>query len=116
MRSPSSRVLSDVADWYPGALGQSDGGPTYTYSGIPARKAIACSAQAGEVMEEVDPQGRVTQVRMWKLFFAQPTNAAARDKFVVVDRYGTSHTLFAHVERDEAGRGSTFVVRCTEMI
>ena len=117
MRSPSSRVLSDVVDWYAGTTTQdADGAVQFSYPAIPTRKAIPCSAQAGDVEEVLDDQDRLTQMRTWKLFVANPTGAKARDKFTIIDGRGIAHTLLARVERDEGGRGSTFVVHCVERI
>lgn len=117
MRSPSSRVLANRVDLYLATLGQdADGAPQWTYPAIPTRAGVACSVQAGAVEEVVDEQQRVTQERQYKVMFAAATLVKPRDKFVYVDSSGVSHTLFARVERDEAGRGAAFMVRAIERV
>lgn len=117
MRSPSSRVLDTPVDFYSAVVGQdASGGPTFTYGAIPTLADLPCSPQAGAVMEIQDEQNRLIQEREWKLVFGRPIGPKVRDKFVFVDRAGVTHTVFAHVERDEAGRGSTYVARCIERL
>ena len=110
-------MLDSTCDYYRAVVKQDAvKAPKFTYASTPTIGAIPCSAQPGDVEEVVDEQDRVTKVRHWKLALASPTNARPRDKFVFTDLAGITHTVFAHVERDEAGRGSTYVVHCTEKV
>lgn len=117
MRSPSARVLANRADIYAATSAQDGvGGPEFTYPDIATYLAEPCSIQAGAVEEIVDEQQRVTQERQYKVMFGRQLGAAPRYKLKYVDSLGVSHTLFARVERDEAGRGAAFVVRAIERV
>lgn len=116
MRSPSPRIVDQAVDYYAATVAQ-DGvsAPSYTYPAIPTAKGLACSAQPGAV-EEIDTQGRLVQERQWRLIFPVPRAVNARDLFIHVDRAGVAHKLYAHVGKDLAGRGSAYVVTCTERL
>lgn len=115
MCNPSGRVLDQTVDYYPAVISKDAvGAPQYTYPFATARD-VPCSAQPG-VIDEIEDQGRIIQERQWKLLFAQPIPGMARGMFLHTDRAGATHTLFAHVGRDEAGRGRMFVVRCVERV
>lgn len=117
MRSPSSRIRANVADYYASTVSLDEvQAPQYGYPSIPTVAAIPCSAQPGAVDEITDEAGRITRRREWKLLFDRPTGAMPKDKFVVTTPTGSTHTIFAHVERDEAGRGAAWTVFGTEMI
>lgn len=117
MRPPSARILGNVADHYAGSITLDDvQAPQYGYPAIPTAAALRCSAQPGAVEEMTDPHGRITRRREWRLLFAQPTGAAPKDRFVVTMPDGSTHVIFAHVERDEAGRGAAWTVFGTEML
>jgi hypothetical protein len=123
MRSPSSRVLANLASVYQ-ALGptsgaaQSDtiGGPLWQYSSTPTYSNIPCTAQAGEYDEIVDAQERVTRIRHWRLMASGPWRVKARDKIIYTTVRGLTHTLYVADERDEAGRDAAFTVKCVERI
>lgn len=120
MQGPSAAILDQTCDYFAAVVGQDASGvPQFTYPTLTI-KAIPCSAQPGEVVEvdEGPPEGpaRLTRVREWKLFLGRPLDPRPRDKFAHTDRAGVARTLFAHISRDEAGRGSTTVVRCVEKV
>lgn len=117
MRSPSSRVLTNTVDIYAGTSAQdADGGPQWTYPAVPTLARVPCSVQAGAVEEITDEQQRVTSERQYKVMFGSATLVGPRDKLIYVDSSGVTHTLFARIERDEAGRGAAFVVRAIERV
>jgi hypothetical protein len=120
MRSPSSRVLANRVDIYPAVAGQdANGAPQFTYAGSPASQ-VACTMQAGDVEEVVEEdaggQQRITRLLHYRIMFGSPTGVKPRDKIIYTDLAGIVHTLFAHVERDEAGRGAAFTVFAIERI
>lgn len=117
MRSPSSKCLSNRADYYQATQTQDpDGGVQFTYPGVPTVQRLACSAQPGDPEEVIDDQNRITQEVPWRLFFTDNINAKARDKFVYTDQYGVVHILFVKAGRDGAGKGSYIGVNCIEKI
>lgn len=110
MRSPSSRVLANVADIYPATVGQdSEGGATWSYPAVPTQRQQPCSAQPVAVRETLENE-RITLERDWEITFGETTSVSPRDKLVVTDRLGVQHVIFAHAEQDQAGRGAAFVV------
>jgi hypothetical protein len=114
MRSPSARVLKNTVDYYAATAGQdADGGVQYTYPAYPTRARLACSAQPGPV-EEVMDQGRLIQERRWAFLLGPPLAPGIRDKLVHTDSAGVVHTCFVHIEQDQAGRGSTYIVTAIE--
>lgn len=116
MRSPSSRILANSVDYYAATQAQGlGGGVQYGYPAMPTIRGLAASVQPGAT-EEVLDEDRLIQERQYKIVLGQPLNVSVRDKFVWVDRAGVTHTLFAHVTRDEAGRGAAFVVRAVERL
>lgn len=117
MPSPSAAVLVNTVDIYRAIPGQdADGAPQFTYPGNPTLAQVPCTVQAMAVNEVIDEQQRITQEREYKVMFAAATLAGPRDKIIYVDWSGVTHTLFAHIERDEAGRGAAFVVRAIERV
>lgn len=92
-----------------------DGGPQYTYPSV-TRANVPASCQAGEVAELIDEQGRVTRMLEYKVVFAFNPGVTARDQITFTDSAGQSHILFAQATRDEAGRGSTWIVRAIEKL
>jgi hypothetical protein len=117
MRSLSTRVLDNICQVYAPIQGQdTDGGPQWTYAGIPTLADQPCSTQAQEIEELIDDQNRVTRYLRYKVMFGSPINLRPRSKITYVDAVGVTRILFAQVTRDEAGRGAAFVVRAVERI
>lgn len=116
MRSPSARVLINRVDIYAAVVGQdASGAPAFTYPAVTCLN-VACSVQAGAVEEMIDEENRVTRHREYIVMFANATHARPRSMIKYKDSTGVVHTLFAQIERDEAGRGAAFTVRATERI
>lgn len=99
------------------AIGAQDqvGGYAPTYSDTPAHANVLCTAQPHEY-EEVYEDGRVTQLRKWRLMFTDDMGVRPRDKIVFSAPDGTIHTIFAELSRDEGGRGMAYTVRGTERL
>lgn len=118
MRSPSSRILDQVIDYYNASPAQDvDGGVQFTYPLIPTLRSVPCSVQAEKVDQFFDPeQQRLTQERYYKIILGQSIAPNPKDKFIYIDHQGVSHTIFAHVERDDVGKGAVFVVFGIEKI
>lgn len=91
------------------------GGYAPTYSAAPTFTNIPCTAQPHEY-EEVYEDGRVTQMRRWRLMFADDPQLKPRDKIVFSAPDGTIHTVFVELSRDEGGRGMAYTVRGTERL
>lgn len=88
----------------------------FVYPSTPTFPQVACTIQADEIIEVVDEQDRITQRLSYKIMFAHQQPVTPRDMGVYVDKLGVQRTLFAEVQRDEAGRGAAFTVRWTEKI
>lgn len=119
MRSPSARVRKDRLDIYQAispTMGDSAGGMVIIYPPFPTFGQVPCTIQAGEILEIVDEQDRITQYLSYKIMFARQQPVTPRDKGVYVDPLGVQRILFADVQRDEAGRGAAFTVRWTEKV
>ena len=117
MRSPSARVRKDRIDIYQAVTSaDSAGGMVFTYPPIPTFSQVACTIQAGEILEIIDEQDRITQYLSYKIMFADQQPVVPRDKGIYIDTLGIQRILFADVQRDEAGRGSAFTVRWTEKV
>lgn len=118
MRSPSGRCLDSAIDVYPGIHGQdADGGYRITYAATPTYAQVPATAQVIEYGEVFDrEQNILVQGKTYRIMTGQAILVQARDKIVWVDKAGTSHTLQAEVDRDEAGRGGAFTIRATETL
>ncbi len=126
MLSPSAMVRINTVDIWAAVPGQdANGAPQFTYPSVTILRA-ECTVQAGEVEEIVEEdavasvgaggQQRVTRLLHYRIMFATPTLAKPRDKIIYIDSSNVVHTLFAHVERDEAGRAAAFVIRAVERL
>lgn len=121
MRSPSARVLINSVDIYVGTEGRDlNAGPKEIYPTSPTYAAVPCTVQVGAYTEQTatdaDGQDRITQLLEYRIMFGQNYGITARDKIIYVDSAGTSHTLFAQAQRDEAGRGAAFTIRADERL
>lgn len=119
MRSPSARVLKDRIDIFQAIRpvgADSAGGVVFIYPPTPTFSQVACTIQAVEILEIVDEQERITQYKSYKIMFASQQRVSPRDKGIYVDTLGVQRTLFAEVQRDEAGRGAAFTVRWNEKV
>ncbi len=117
MRSPSGRILSNTVDLYVAATSQDgEGGFQQSYTDSPTA-TVPCSVQYTGTAEMVD-HNRVTIVNTYTLFFDRSTHLTTRDRIVWLDPVaGISHTLFTDgVPPAEAGKDSTYTVRCIEKI
>lgn len=90
-----------------------DGGVEFVYPPAPTLAAQRCSAQPVETREVYD-QDRLIRETTWKLMFAAATGVKNRDMLVITDPAGVRHTAIVHIEQDQAGRGSAYVVYAIE--
>jgi hypothetical protein len=114
MRSPSLRVLKQSCDIYPATAGQDRGGrfqPSYATS--PTYRGVPCTAQPGVYVETFD-QGAAIKLREWRLMLGRSVTVKQRDRIVFADPAGITHTVYVEADRDEAGRGAAYSIRCTE--
>jgi len=120
MRSPSPRVRINRVDIYPGIKGQdADAGVKYTYAETPAISQVSCSVQFLGIEEIILEWGqdRVSQVNTFQLIFSSPQGLSPRDKIIWGDSSGNARTMFVTGDKsDEAGRGSTFIVKAIELL
>jgi hypothetical protein len=115
MQGPSAAILINTCDiWRGDETQDADGALQETYTRVAS--GVPCSIQAYDVREVMDAQMRVTIEREYHLFFDHSTGISVKDKFVFTDGLGQHQAAFAHIERDEAGRGACFVVRAIERI
>lgn len=113
MMGPSSWVLANTCDIYPATIGQDiEGGATFVYPASPSAQ-LACSAQPNEVVETIGDD-RMTRETTWRIMFGAPTGIKNRDMIIITDDAGVRHTAFAHIEQNQAGRGSAYVVYAVE--
>lgn len=102
-------LLPSTVDIYPATVGQD-------YASQPAQQAIPCNAQPRLVEEIFDEQQRISRVRRYHVFFNDNPNVSVRDKMIVQQPDGSTHTLFVEVDRDEGGMGAYFVIRAIERL
>ncbi len=117
MRSPSARVLGNSVDVFVGAASQDiDGGLQVGYTS-PTMTGVPCSVQFRESLEVVDDQQRIAVANSYHILFGQPQNLTPRDLILWTDTDGILRKLFIDAAPpSEAGRGGTYVVRCSERV
>ena len=118
MRPPSSRVLKNRVNIYRKTGGPDvDGGPQYVYPSTPSLANVAASVQYTDTGEELEENDRVSKVNIYQVIFGRCNPALRpRDKIIWIEG-NLIHTMYVLANPpSEAGRGSTFIVRCKEYV
>lgn len=118
MRSPSSRVLANVADHYAYTAAQdADGGndPDNCYSVSPTNASVPCSAQNLGTNRDDTALGRAGSYNTWLVMVASDLSVNARDKLVITLGSST-HSLFVIGDTDGGGRGSQWQITAIERL
>ncbi len=110
-------LMPNSMDVYPAVATQdADGAYSPTYSALPAYQNIPCGAQPRQVEEIFDDQMRISRLKQYHIFVNTDLNVSPRDKLIVTDANGRTHTLYVDATRDEGGMGAFFVIRATERL